>query len=292
VTTEPTPKLSIVPDVQPQVRPHVARLLAATDMGSVMNAASRTDWKRIDGTPLTAEERDLVANANRQDLLAGREILDREAEKARADGADMNRVAELAEPYYQQFGEGSTMGDVVKVMPEPERTELIELLERLTPMPTSETICDLIEAAGQELADRIAIDRTPGYESTLADRMIDGTDDAGRDTLFEFLIFNKLDRLIEVDGLLPDLDESHNATTEMGAVLIREIKRQDFVGEALHELVESAIVRECNYIRTRGKAERIVDDKIATGELIRVPSGGLIEPGDPNYTGPTLVPVV
>lgn len=246
-------------DEPPPVRPHVVRLLAVTDIGSLLDAASPEGWKRQDGTLLTAEERELVGSANRQELLAGRAILEEKAEKAIAEGADMNRVAELTEPYFKQLGEGSTMGQVEKIMLPAERAELIELLERLTPKSTDDAICDLIEAAGRELADNMATGYTDGFEETLAKGLITGWDDAGRDALFEFLVYNKLDRLIDVDCLLPDTDESHNATTEMGSILIREIRRQDFVEEALQDLVEAAIVREAKYI-----AEHVNDAEIVS----------------------------
>lgn len=236
-------------DEPPTVRPHVARLLAVTDIGSVMNAPSPDGWMRSDGTPLTAAERELVGSANRLELLAGREILEKQAQKAIADGADMNRVAELTEKYFMQLGEGSTMGDVEKIMPPDERAELIELLERLAPKSTDDVICDLIEASGQELADNIAIGYTMGYEHTLAERLIVGWDAAGREAMFEFLVFDKMDRLLAYDCVLDENDESQDVAAGMAMLLMAEVRRRDYVFETLHALAASAIVRESEHIQ-------------------------------------------
>lgn len=113
------------------IRADVVSLLTVTDLGTVLDGATRADWKRYDGTPLTVEEQEMVATATRQELLAGRSFFEHERHHAADEVADMDRLMEVTKPYFEQIGAGATFGSVWPLMTDAERAELTPILERM-----------------------------------------------------------------------------------------------------------------------------------------------------------------
>lgn len=121
MTTETT-------EIAPGVRPDVVTLLTETDLGSVLDSADRTTWKRADGTPLTEAEQEMVATANRQELMASREQADRIVQVLREEVEAMDRIMEVTREHFVAQGAVATFGDVWPLLTDAERAELTPLL--------------------------------------------------------------------------------------------------------------------------------------------------------------------
>jgi hypothetical protein len=115
------------------VRGDVVDILTVTDLGTVLNAADRSGWKRQDGTPLTVAEQELVAGANREELIAGREFAVIAMNHAKEEVADLDRVKELCWPYFSRLPKGASFAEVKPLMTDAERLELESILDRLAP---------------------------------------------------------------------------------------------------------------------------------------------------------------
>ena len=112
-----------------QIRPQVVGLLLVLDMPACNWPAGHP--VRMDGTPFSAAEAELVAGATWPELRAARDLMQSEAEAAQEKATDYGRLADLMRPYLDRLGPGATLQDAMAVMPPAERTEVAELVERL-----------------------------------------------------------------------------------------------------------------------------------------------------------------
>ncbi|MFJ7242354.1 hypothetical protein ACIQWB_35245 [Streptomyces olivaceus] len=74
--------------------------------------------------PLNADEQALVATATRAELQAAADQAARLIDEDTAYIASLNRIRELAAPYFAKLPDGATFGDVMAIMPPAERAEL------------------------------------------------------------------------------------------------------------------------------------------------------------------------
>ena len=107
-----------------RIRTDVVVLLADIDH----RAGGRT---RLDGQPLTDQERALVASATRGELRAAADHTGRLLDDERKQIAALDRIRELVGPYFASLPDGSGMGDVMPLMTAAERAELDALARTL-----------------------------------------------------------------------------------------------------------------------------------------------------------------
>lgn len=110
------------------VRTEVVALL--TD---VMPLGPLDSWTRQDGRPLTQDERDLVGSATYAEVSAAREFVARESELARERAEDLQRAHDLIRPYFDRHPDLPTTGEVLPLMTEEDRTEFLQVMERVAP---------------------------------------------------------------------------------------------------------------------------------------------------------------
>jgi len=110
----------------PAIRPDVVALLADLVLGP--DVAS---WCHDDGRPATAEERVVVFDATFAELQAAKGYNQLAAENALDEVAAFDRIIEISAPYREQMGEDALMSDIVGAIPEPERTEFLDLMEKV-----------------------------------------------------------------------------------------------------------------------------------------------------------------
>jgi hypothetical protein len=113
---------------EPVIRPDVVALFAGMRVVGPTRA-----WEHDDGTPVTAEERELVLSMNWREIEAAREYMLRALEYEREQGAVLDRIVELTEPAAARLPQGTLMGAVMQLMTDADRAELLALLERVEP---------------------------------------------------------------------------------------------------------------------------------------------------------------
>ncbi|MFE9601977.1 hypothetical protein [Streptomyces hokutonensis] len=86
---------------------------------------------RLDGQPLTDQERALVAFATLGELRAAADHTGRLLGEERKQIAALDRIHELVGPYCARLPAGSTFGDVMPLMTDAERAELDALVRTL-----------------------------------------------------------------------------------------------------------------------------------------------------------------
>lgn len=109
-----------------RIRTDVVALLADIDRRAA-------DWTRLDGQPLTDQERALVASATRGELRAAADHTGRLLDEESRQIAALDRIRELAAPYFDRLPAGSTFGDVMPLMTDAERGELDTCARALPP---------------------------------------------------------------------------------------------------------------------------------------------------------------
>ncbi|WP_042389670.1 hypothetical protein [Streptacidiphilus melanogenes] len=113
---------------EPSIRADVVALF----VGMRLVGPART-WEHDDGTPVTPEERELVLTMNWREIEAARDYMQRVLEYDREQGAVLDRIVELIEPYEAQLPEDARMDAVMQVMTDADRAELLALMEKAEP---------------------------------------------------------------------------------------------------------------------------------------------------------------
>lgn len=112
-----------------KARPEVVALLVDMEMGILQSGR----YVHRDGRPFTDAEHALAGSAVWVDVEAARDLVATEAEFYMSKAADASRVVELLDPYFARFPDGANVGDALAIMPEAERAECIEIMERTNP---------------------------------------------------------------------------------------------------------------------------------------------------------------
>lgn len=81
-------------------------------------------WTRLNGEPLTDQERTLLATATRGELWAAADHTGRLLDEERKQIAGLARIRELVGPHFATLPVGSVMSDVMPLMTDEERAEL------------------------------------------------------------------------------------------------------------------------------------------------------------------------
>lgn len=89
-------------------------------------------WTRLNGEPLTDQERTLLATATRGELQAATHHTGRLLDEERKQITGLGRIRELVGPHFATLPAGSTMADAMALMDDDERAEL-EAIARTLP---------------------------------------------------------------------------------------------------------------------------------------------------------------
>lgn len=115
------------------IRPDVVTFVHALLPDLIHDTTVRpTEWVHKDGRPMTDHERQTFGSCTAAELEAVKRLA--EAHRAFLDQelTDFERVEALCAPYFALLPEGAVMGQVLDLMPELERNEVIALMDRLT----------------------------------------------------------------------------------------------------------------------------------------------------------------
>ncbi|MFF8919086.1 hypothetical protein ACF08M_38775 [Streptomyces sp. NPDC015032] len=91
-----------------------------------------TDWVHKDGRPMSDHEREVLGSCTRPELQAVQRLSKAHQAFMDQEKIDLDRVEALCAPYFALLPDGAVMGEVIALMPEAERDELVELMDRLT----------------------------------------------------------------------------------------------------------------------------------------------------------------
>lgn len=116
-----------------KIRPEVVTFVHALLPDLIHDTNIRpTDWVHKDGRPMTDHERETLGSCTAPELQAVQRLAEAHMSLARQEVTDLERVTALCAPYFALLPEGSVMGQVLELMPEAERNEVAELMDRLT----------------------------------------------------------------------------------------------------------------------------------------------------------------
>jgi hypothetical protein len=113
---------------EPAIRPDVVALFV--DINPV---GPTSQWTHHDGTPVTADELELILSANFDELEAARDYSARAADHHREQVAAVERIGEIAAPYFAQLPKGARMGAVLELASDADRAEITRLMELVAP---------------------------------------------------------------------------------------------------------------------------------------------------------------
>lgn len=90
-------------------------------------------FTRGDGSPLTAEETDLVGQATRAELDAASALLETMVDLHTTQAQLMRQFSNLVEPYFAKLPEGTLLDEALAIMPAGERAEAERLMDQVAP---------------------------------------------------------------------------------------------------------------------------------------------------------------